>query len=92
MAKKEVNEEIKELKIKVLDGKVILGRERVIKSLQSDKLSKILMASNCPDKIKEDIVHYAKLADVVVVNLEQDNEELGIVCKKNFFVSVIGII
>ena len=50
------------------------------------------MSSNCPQKNKEDILHYAKLIDLPVVELKMDNEELGVFCKKNFFVSVIGVI
>ncbi len=90
--KKEDIEEIKELKQKVQEGKAIIGKERVVKALQSGSVTKIYMANNCPDKLKESILHYAKLAEVDVVGLDQDNEELGIICKKNFFIAVVGII
>ena len=90
--KKEDKEEIKELKIKLQAGKAILGNERVVKALQSGKITKIFMADNCQSSIKDNIFHYAKLADVEIVELEQSNEELGIICKKNFFVAVVGII
>tara|TARA_Y100000310_G_C20580360_1_gene762661 strand:+ start:830 stop:1108 length:279 start_codon:yes stop_codon:yes gene_type:complete len=92
MAKKEDIKEIKELKSSVQDGKALIGKERVVKALRSGKVAKVFLASNCPSKIKDDILHYANLASVNIVELEQDNEELGIVCKKNFFVAVVGII
>ncbi len=35
---------------------------------------------------------YYTMAGIPVIVLEQDNEELGITCKKNFFVAVVGTI
>jgi len=93
MAKaKKINEaDLKELRTKVLNkDDAVLGTERVMKLLKAKKINKIFLASNCPDSVKEDVHYYAKLAEVPVLELEMNNEELGIFCKKNFFVSVIG--
>jgi ribosomal protein L30E len=90
--KKEIGEDIKELKNKLQEGKAIIGTESVIKKLKTDKLNKIYMTNNCSPKIKEDIDYYAKLANVTIISLNMDNEELGVLCKKNYFISVIGII
>ncbi|MBU0457692.1 MAG: ribosomal L7Ae/L30e/S12e/Gadd45 family protein [Nanoarchaeota archaeon] len=93
MAKKEeIETEIKELKTKVQEGKAIIGKDEVLKWLKDKKLNKVFVASNCPPKIREDIGYYAKLAEVPVLDLNLDNEELGIFCKKNFFVMVLGTI
>jgi ribosomal protein L30E len=90
--KKEINEEIKLLKAKVQDGKAVLGTDQVIKGLRDKSLSKVFLASNCPDGTKSDIQHYADLVNVSVVQLDLNNEELGVVCKKEFFISVLGIV
>jgi len=90
--RKELDENIKELKTKLLEGKVVLGTERVLKELKTKELEKIFLTSNCLQKIVDDIKYYAKLAGITVVELEQTNEEIGVICKKNFFVSVVGII
>jgi ribosomal protein L30E len=90
--KKEIDEQIQLLKEKIKDDKIIIGAENVFKSIKTNKLNKIFLSSNCPQKNKEDILHYAKLIDLPVVELKMDNEELGVFCKKNFFVSVIGVI
>ena len=90
--KKEISEEIKLLKTRVVtEKKAVIGTERVLKELRTRKLQKVFLASNCPDKIKKDVQYYAQLAEVPVMELKMDNEELGVFCKKNFFVSVIGI-
>ncbi|MEK6951174.1 MAG: ribosomal L7Ae/L30e/S12e/Gadd45 family protein [Nanoarchaeota archaeon] len=80
------------LTTKVQEGKAVLGTERVLKLLKSRKLSSIILARNCPAKSKADIEYYAKLAQIPITQVEQTNEEIGILCKKNFFVSVAGIL
>ncbi len=80
------------LTTKVQEGKAVLGTDRVLKLLKAKKLNSIIIARNCPAKSKEDIQYYARLAQVPITQVEQTNEELGILCKKNFFVSVAGIL
>ena len=89
--KKELSEELKLLRDRVREGKAIVGMERVIKALKTGNLSKVFLASNVAEDAKENVEHYTKLANVSVVVLELDNEELGVLCKKNFFISVVGI-
>ena len=89
--KKEVGDELKLLKARVQDGEIIIGAEQVLKRLKGKKLQQVFMASNCPPSIKKDVLYYASLAQVPVTELAQTNEELGVFCKKNFFISVLGI-
>jgi len=90
--KKELDSELKELRGDIQAEKVVIGTERVVKLLKSKKLQKVFMAKNCPEKTVEDIKYYAKLAETPIVELGMDNEELGIFCKKNFFISILGVI
>ncbi len=83
--------ELKELKAKLQENKVIIGTEKVLKHLTGKKLSKVYLAKKCPQEIKEDIRYYAEMAKVPVIELGMDNEELGLFCKKGFFISVLGI-
>ncbi|MBI2666837.1 ribosomal L7Ae/L30e/S12e/Gadd45 family protein [Candidatus Woesearchaeota archaeon] len=71
--------------------KLIIGSDRVLKELRKGGLKKVLVAKNCPSEQKGDILHYAHLTEIPLVALEQNNEELGVLCKKNFFVAVVGI-
>ena len=84
--------EAKDIKTDILSGKAVIGKEAVLKSLKNKKLSKVYLASNCPDELKKDIEYYSKLTGTKVIVLDKDNEELGILCKKNFFVSILGIL
>ena len=83
--------EMKSLRIAVQDKKIIIGTQQVLKALKSGKIQQVYLASNCPVKTKEDVQYFAKIAGVTVTLVEQTNQELGIWCKKNFYISVLGI-
>lgn len=83
-------QEINELKKEIQNQQVVVGSERVLKLLQGKGLKKIYLAKNCPAKLHQDVEQRAKLAGVPLIELPQTNEELGVLCKKNFFVSVLG--
>lgn len=87
MAKKDITEIKKLLKM----DKVIIGTEKTIKNLKLGKLSKIFLSENCPEDVKGDISRYAGLVDVKVTKLNLPNDELGVLCKKPFSTSVLGI-
>ena len=89
MATKE--DPIKEIRKGIELKKAIIGTERVIKGLKKGEVSKIFLSSNCPNDVKETIQHYSNIAKKPVVELEQPNDELGILCKKQFSISVIGL-
>lgn len=89
--KKDVSEELKVLRNKVQDGKVVIGLERVMKAVKAKKLEKIFVSSNCPKETVDDLQYYANLSGVEIAQLDLDNEELGVFCRKNFFISVLGI-
>lgn len=93
MAKrKETEEELKLLKTKLQEDKVTVGTESVLKGIKKGSLGKVFLASNCPQKVKEDILYYANLVALPIVELKLNNEELGIFCKKNFLISALGVV
>ena len=89
--KKEVSEELKVLRNKIQDNKVVVGLDRVMKAIKAKKLEKVFISSNCPKETVDDLQYYADLAGVEITKLELDNEELGVFCRKNFFISVLGV-
>lgn len=90
---KQVIDDIAEmLKVKMQQKELVVGMKSVIKGIQRGKLVKVFLASNSPVKMKEDLIRYAALAHIPMHELPQTNEELGIICKKNFLVSVVGLI
>jgi len=79
------------LKEAIEQGKVIIGADRTLKLLRKGELKEVYLSSNCPKQVKEDIEHYAKLHSIQLFRLKESNEELGVLCKKPFSISVIGI-
>jgi large subunit ribosomal protein L30e len=94
MAKREkaVDRNIEEIKKLIKQGKVIMGTERVQKLLRQNKLAKVFIAVNCRKDLVETIVHYGKIVQADVVQLKYPNDELGVLCKKPFSISALGIV
>ena len=90
--KTESVKQIMEIKELVNSGKTIIGNNKVISALKNNELQRILLAKNAPQDIKNDAEYYAKLDNVECVKLDQDNDELCVICKKNFFIAIIGVV
>lgn len=82
---------MEELKLGLKQNSLIIGTKRTIKAIRSGEVSKVFLASNCPAQLAEDVDHYCELAEIPVERLTVDCGELGSVCKKPFFISVVGI-
>ena len=87
-----MSDQITEIKKLLEQENLVIGNDKTIKGLRENTLSKVFLAANCPEDKKETIMHYASLLDVEVVNLEISNEELGDICKKPFFILVMGVL
>jgi len=84
--------EIDDIKKLLKSKNLVIGTQRTMRYLKTGKLSKVYISSNCPAEIKEDIKYYSELSSTPVVELEQSNEEIGILCKKPFFISVLSVL
>jgi len=73
------------------DKKAIIGAKVTLKKLRAGALDKIFLASNVAEVLEEDITYYASMTNIEVIKLPALAEELSIVCKKPFFITVIGI-
>lgn len=72
--------------------KIIIGTDRTIKNLKLGKIEKVYITKNCPEEKKKSINYYSKLGKVKVVNLKHTNEELGVICKKPFSISIASLL
>lgn len=68
--------------------KPTIGNDLTIKKLKKSEIKKVYIASNYPekDKIKRD----CKTFSVELVELKENNKELGGLCKKPFSISIIS--
>jgi ribosomal protein L30E len=74
------------------DDKKIIGTNEVLNLLKKKQIRKIFLTKNTPKFILAQIIHIAKLTDAQLVYLKHTNNELGIVCRKPFGISVLGVL
>ena len=83
---------IVELKKHVGSKNLVLGMDRAMKNMKKGNLKEVFLASNISKEMKEDIETVAKKVGVKVSHLEINNEEMGVVVKKPFSVSVASLV
>ena len=81
--------EIKKL-IKAKD--LVIGADRTIKNLKLGKVEKVIISSNCAENVVRDLSHYAGSSKAETIKVNYLNEELGVICKKPFSISVLSIL
>ena len=87
----EIDKNISEIRKLLKEESTIIGAERTLKNLKLGKISKIFLSSNCSEKTKDSIEHHSKLSNTEVIRLKYSNDELGILCKKSFSISVLSV-
>ena len=75
----------------VKTGKVLFGTNNAINNAKTRKAKLIIVASNCPQKIRGDIEYYCKLSNIPVTIYKGNRTDLGAVCGKPFRVSALTI-
>jgi large subunit ribosomal protein L30e len=79
------------LKDEIGKGTVVLGTKEVLRGIKTDSFKTIIIASNCPETVKEQLEHYAKISEIGIEMSESTGKQLGITCGKPFGVAVIGV-
>ena len=75
----------------VKTGKVLFGANDAISNAKARKAKLIIVASNCPQKIRGDIEYYCKLSNIPVTIYKGNRIDLGAVCGKLFRISALTI-
>ena len=75
-------------------GKVIYGKNSVLKYLRNDAFKMIIIANNCPAELVNQLNHYISLMKdkIFIHRYKGSSWELGLTCAKPYMISVIGII
>lgn len=79
------------IRVAVDTGNVTLGSLKSIQGLKLGKGKLVILAQNCPEDIKEDVMHYSKLSEIPVYDYKGTSVELGSVCGKPFTVAAMTI-
>lgn len=81
-----------DIKEALKENKLLIGTKRTVKALRKEELAEVFLASNCPEILEDDVNHFASFDGVPVEKLTITCDELGVLCKKPFLVSVVGIL
>lgn len=79
----------KDLKDILKESTLTLGTERTIKAIKQGKAKEVFLASNCPETTKKEINYLAKIGSIKVIELKEANDEIGVICKKPFSITVL---
>jgi large subunit ribosomal protein L30e len=75
----------------VKTGKVSYGANSALLNAKTGKAKMIVLASNCPKDMKDDIEYYGKISKVPVMTYKGVSMDLANICSKLFIISALSI-
>lgn len=75
----------------VKTGKVSFGANIAIQTAKNGKAKIIVLASNCPKQIKEQIEYYGEISKVPIITYQGDTMDMAAICNKLFVISALTI-
>jgi large subunit ribosomal protein L30e len=75
----------------VKTGKVSFGANSAMQSARTGKAKMIVLASNCPAEIREDVEYYCKLSNIPLLVYKGSSTDLAAICGKPFLLSALTI-
>ncbi|MEM2841884.1 MAG: 50S ribosomal protein L30e [Thermoproteota archaeon] len=81
----------RQIKIVVKTGKVEFGRKKAVEAAKTGKAKLVIIASNCPDDYKKDILYNAKISELPVYVYPGSSLTLASVCEKPFVIAAMTI-
>lgn len=82
------------IKVAYKTGKIVYGKNTVLKELRKDAFKMLILANNCPKELESQLNYYNDLMDnkLFFHKYKGSSHELGLACAKPYWISVIGII
>jgi large subunit ribosomal protein L30e len=75
----------------VKTGKVSFGANSAILAAKNGKAKMIVIASNCPKPIKEQIEYYGAISKIPIINYKGNTMDMAAICNKLFVISALTI-
>ena len=83
---------VRELRTAMNTGRVVIGSKKTISSCRFGKAKLVIIASNCPKEIREEIEYLCKLSKIPIYVFPGTSWDLGSVCGKPFMIASLAII
>ncbi len=75
----------------VKTGKVQFGANKAVESAKLNRAKLIVLASNCPRTVMDDIRRYSGFSNIPLVIYKGNSIDLGAICGKPFMVSALTV-
>lgn len=75
----------------VKTGKVSFGVNSALQNAKTGKAKVIVLATNCPKDIKEQVEYYGKISKVPTMTYKGTSMDLAAVCNRLFIISALSI-
>ncbi|MFW9941818.1 MAG: 50S ribosomal protein L30e [Candidatus Thorarchaeota archaeon] len=75
-------------------GKIVYGKNNVIKYLRGDPFKLLIIANNCPQELVNQLNYYKTLMKdkMYIHKYKGSSWDLGLACAKPYMISVIGVV
>ena len=81
----------KTIKGALKEGKLLIGRNSVIRALKTGTIESVFYASNCPADFRRELEYSAGVSKVQVQKYGENSARLGQLCGKPFGIIMLGI-
>lgn len=81
-----------EIRKNLTTKKLIIGTDETLKNIRKGLITKVYVASNCPEDLMKDLRRYSKISGFEIFDTKLPNDELGAVCKKPFNIALLGVL
>jgi len=81
----------KQIKIVVKTGKIDFGCEEAVNAARAGKAKLIILASNCPENYRKQILSNARLSQIPIYTYSGTSLDLATACEKPFVVAAVTV-
>lgn len=75
----------------VKTGKVSFGANTAIQAAKNGKAKIIVLASNCPKQLKEQIEYFGEISKIPIITYNGDAMDMAAICNRLFVISALTI-
>lgn len=82
------------IKVAYKTGKIIYGKNKVLKNLRENPFKMLIVSNNCPAELINQLNYYNSLLKdkIFIYNYRGSSWDLGLACAKPYMISIIGVI
>ncbi|MHA1148803.1 MAG: 50S ribosomal protein L30e [Promethearchaeota archaeon] len=82
------------IKVAYKTGKIIYGKNQVLRGLREDKFKMLIVANNIPKELYNQLSYYNSLLkdNIHIHRYKGSSWDLGLACAKPYMISLIGVI